>query len=79
MGFGLQQSPGVSNTAVETTLEAIAGFFKLPFDEMDIAYVTAGNGIGEIETVTTKLGGTTVEILTLTYNSDDLLIKAIVT
>ena len=44
-----------------------------PFDKVDVTYVAAGNGEGEINTITYKLGATTVATLTLTYNSDDQL------
>lgn len=46
------------------------------FDFIAITYVTVGNGIGEIETVTYKTGGaggTTVAVLTLAYDSSDRL------
>ena len=44
------------------------------YDYIALTYVAAGNGAGEVETVTYKdggAGGTTVAVLTLTYNSDD--------
>jgi len=44
------------------------------FDYLVLTYVSAGNGAGEIETVTYKNGGasgTTVAVLTLTYNAND--------
>lgn len=46
------------------------------YDYIGITYVAAGDGMGEIETVTYKTGGaggTTVALLTLTYNIDDKL------
>lgn len=46
------------------------------FDYIALTYVAAGNGVGEIETVTYKeggSGGTTVAVLTLAYNGDDKL------
>lgn len=46
------------------------------YDYIALTYVTAGNGIGEIETVIYKTGGvsgTTVATLTLTYDSNDKL------
>lgn len=44
------------------------------YDYLELTYVSAGNGVGEIETVVYKTGGssgTTVATLTLTYNSDN--------
>lgn len=46
------------------------------YDYLSLTYVAAGNGAGEIETVTYKNGGasgTTVATLTLTYDSSDRL------
>lgn len=41
------------------------------YDEMVITYVTAGNGLGEIETVVWKLSAVTQKTLTITYNIDN--------
>lgn len=41
------------------------------YDEIDLTYVVAGNGVGEIETATYKLGGATVATITLTYDSSN--------
>lgn len=46
------------------------------FDHLAFTYVAAGNGLGEIETVTYKTGGaggTTVATLTLGYDANDNL------
>lgn len=43
------------------------------YDEIDLTYVAAGNGVGEIETVTYSLEGSTVATLTLSYDSSDRL------
>lgn len=56
----------------------IASLVGEPYDHIDLTYVTAGNGVGEIETVTYKQGGaagTTVATLTLAYNASDQLIS----
>lgn len=44
-----------------------------PYDEIDLTYVAAGNGVGEIQTVIYKLGGSTVATLTLSYNAQNKL------
>ena len=44
------------------------------YDYMALTYVAAGDGAGKVQTVTYKTGGsggTTVAVLTLTYNTDD--------
>lgn len=41
------------------------------FDSMDLTYVAAGNGVGEIHTVTYKSGATTIATLTLTYDASN--------
>ncbi len=68
-----QQSPGVSNTTVEGLLGGIAGFFTKPYNNTVITYVVAGNGIGEIATVTTKMDAVVVQVLTLTYDANNNL------
>jgi hypothetical protein len=55
-----------------------SGLVSAAFDYQSIAYVTSGNGIGEIETVIYKAGGaggTTVATLTLAYDSNNKLIS----
>jgi len=57
-----------------TGLEGIAGLVTLAYDYIDLAYVASGNGVGEIETVTYKTGGssgTTVATITLAYNASN--------
>lgn len=49
-----------------------------PFDYVALTYVAAGNGAGEVQTVTYKnggSGGTTVATLTLAYNASNQLIS----
>lgn len=46
------------------------------YDYIAVTYVAAGDGVGEIETVTYKTGGsggTTVATLTLAYDANDKL------
>lgn len=43
------------------------------FDEVDLTYVTVGNGIGQVETATYKLATVTVKTLTLSYDGSDRL------
>lgn len=45
------------------------------YDEIDLTYVAAGNGVGEIETVTYSSGGSTVATLTLSYDANDNLVN----
>ena len=52
------------------------GLVTEPFDYLTFTYVTSGNGIGEIQTITYKSGGasgTLVAILTLTYDVNNKL------
>ena len=58
-------------TAVRVSL--FEGFEIGNFDDITITYVAAGNGVGEIETVTYLLASSTVAVLTLSYNGDDKL------
>ena len=77
-------TPGVtSGNSITTTLDAgeyslqqITEGFKIPqYDYIALTYVAAGDGAGEIETVTYKTGGAsgqTVSVLTLGYTSEGL-------
>lgn len=48
--------------------------FKIPnYDEIVLTYVSAGNGAGEIETVTYKLATVTQATLTLSYDANNKL------
>ena len=67
--------------ATQTTLAALSAktasnAVTVPYDYQAFTYVAAGDGMGEIETVTYKIGGaggTTVATLTMAYNGDDKL------
>jgi len=59
------------NPATEDTLSKLVGFSIPTYDYIALTYVAAGDGVGEIETVVYKTGGsggTTVATLTLAYN-----------
>ena len=45
------------------------------YDQIDLTYVAAGNGVGEIETATYLSSGTAVATLTLTYDASNRLIS----
>jgi len=77
-------TPGVtSGNSITTTLDAgtyslqqVTEGFKIPqYDYLSLTYVAAGDGAGEIETVTYKTGGAsgqTVSVLTLGYTAEGL-------
>ena len=52
-------------------LDFTAGFAIPEYDEIDLTYVSSGNGAGEVETVTYKKAGTTVGTLTFSYNASN--------
>ena len=57
-------------------VQDIAGLYIPQHDYVVITYVAAGNGVGEIDTITYKQGGasgTTVAVMTLGYNADNKL------
>jgi hypothetical protein len=59
---------------VKGEVNVIGSLIPDDYDYMALTYVAAGDGVGKIQTVTYKTGGsggTTVAVLTLTYNSDD--------
>lgn len=47
------------------------------YDEIDLTYVAAGNGAGEIQTVTYKLATVSIATLTLTYNASNKLTSVV--
>lgn len=62
------------SVATEATLAKLPGLSIPIHDYIALTYVAAGNGVGEIETVVFKTGGsggTTVATLTLTYNASN--------
>lgn len=57
-------------------IESLVGLEIPAHDYIALTYVPSGNGVGEIETVTYKAGGsggTTVATLTLAYNASNKL------
>lgn len=57
-------------------VQDIAGLYIPQHDYVIMTYVAAGNGVGEIETITYKVGGasgTTVAVMTLGYDSNNKL------
>lgn len=70
------QAKELSDGSVAQSTVNVASFVSEPYDFIQLTYVTVGNGIGEIETVVYKdggSGGTTVATLTLTYDASDNL------
>jgi hypothetical protein len=70
MGFGLQQSPGTSNTTVETLLEAIAGLVTQPFDYVVVVTKNAAGDPTQVVYKSGGAGGVTVATLNITYDVD---------
>lgn len=65
---------GASYALLVKAVASGAGLVPEDYDYIALTYVAAGNGAGEIETVTYKTGGsggTTVATLTLTYDAND--------
>ena len=57
-------------------VQDIAGLYIPQHDYVVMTYVAAGNGVGEIQTITYKQGGasgTTVAVMTLGYDSNNKL------
>lgn len=55
----------------------VANLIPDPYDHLTLTYVAAGNGAGEVETVTYRsggAGGTVVATLTLTYDASNRVI-----
>jgi hypothetical protein len=57
-------------------VQDIAGLYIPQHDYVSLTYVAAGNGVGEIETITYKQGGAsgnTVAVMTLAYDANNKL------
>ncbi len=67
-----------SNTdGIETLLGGVAGFTVTGYDYIALTYVAAGNGEGEVETATFKIGGaggSAIATLTLTYDASNRVV-----
>ena len=83
-----QYNPEISNVTketggnlddIKTAVESLVSFEIPEHDQIELSYVLSGNGEDEIETVTYKLSGVTVQTLTLSYDTDDRLIDIIKT
>ena len=75
-GSGTDATTMTEEIATEATVSDILDSLTLDekgYDTIELTYVAAGNGVGEVETVTYKNGVTTIYTLTLTYNSDGKL------
>ena len=71
---GLNPAAAATGGATEANQEFLIGFEIPPYDYIALTYVAAGNGVGEIETVVYKSGGsggTTEATLTIAYNADN--------
>jgi hypothetical protein len=58
-------------------VQDIAGLYIPQHDYVSLTYVAAGNGVGEIETITYKQGGAsgnTVAVVTLTYDANNKVV-----
>lgn len=55
----------------------IGSFVPEEYDELDLTYVTAGNGLGEVETVQYSKDGVAFALLTLSYDASNNLINVV--
>lgn len=72
----------LANLATESTLQDLnnktaGALVPVAFDEIQLTYVTSGNGIGEIATAVYKSSSTTVATLTMTYDSNNKLTNVV--
>ena len=58
---------------------SLSDLIKVPYDHFTLTYVTTGNGVGEISTMTLIENSITVGVLTLTYDSSNRLIDGVMT
>lgn len=63
----------VESDLADLNAKLAASLVPEAYDEIEITYVTVGNGVGSINTVVYKLSSTTVATLTLSYDGSDRL------
>ncbi len=80
IGYGVDGSDNAVSMLVDSEgklqVDTLGGLEVPAHNYIALTYVSAGNGAGEIETVTYKtggVGGTTVATLTLAYNASNEL------
>jgi len=67
----------IVNPAGQASVMDYSNLVPTQHDQISMTYVTSGNGLGEIETVTYKLSTATVATLTLSYDSNNNLIDVV--
>ena len=75
-GLGINPATEEKQDELKTQLQVLNSLIPEAYDYITLTYVSSGNGVGEIETVVYKTGGSggsTVATLTLAYNGDDKL------
>jgi len=87
-GAGATAANQAAQIVLETALNALVttlnnktagSLVPTAYDEIDLAYVTVGNGIGQTATATYKLATVTVAVLTMTYDANDKLSSVVKT
>lgn len=70
---------GLATSANQVTeLSRLTGsLVPTAFNEIDLTYITSGNGTGQIGTAVYKLASSTVKTLTLTYDSSNRVISVV--
>lgn len=56
-------------------VRAVSGLVVESYDNLEIDYITSGNGAGEVGVVRYKLGGELIATITLTYDSESKIIS----
>lgn len=68
----------IESTMSDFSAKTASALVSEPYDYQLLAYVASGNGVGEIETITYKLGGssgTLVGVVTLGYDAQNRLVS----
>lgn len=58
-------------------VKGISGLVTESYDNLEISYITTGNGVGEVGQVKYKAGSVVVATLTLAYDSDSKVISVV--
>lgn len=83
MGTQLKDQGNIARATYDPATESVktllVGGNLVPdrYDEIAMTYITAGNGTGEIGTVTYKYLGSTIATLTLSYDVSNRIINVV--
>lgn len=69
----IAQLTNIDTATTALNVRSPGALVPVAYNEIDLTYITSGNGTGSIGTAVYKLAGSTVKTLTLTYDASNRL------